>query len=73
MEPAQVTMEPELSKHPIGSELSRRTARGWTAAEKFRLRGLAKQGYSAEKIARLLRRPVDTTVTMAARLGHSLD
>jgi hypothetical protein len=32
--------------------------------------GLARQGYSAEKIARVLRRPVGTTIAVASKLGY---
>jgi hypothetical protein len=71
-EPRQVTVERKLSKQAVGSDASRGTVREWTAAEKFRLKGLAKQGHSAEKIARVLRRPVDATIAMASKLGHRL-
>jgi len=47
-------------------------AREWTAVEKFRLKGLAKQAQSAEKIARTLKRPVGATVAMATKLGYRL-
>jgi len=53
-------------------ETNRAAAREWTAVEKFRLKGLAKQAYSAEKIARTLKRPVGATVAMATKLGYRL-
>jgi hypothetical protein len=37
-----------------------------------KLKGLARQGYSAEKIARVLRRPVGTTIAVASKLGYRL-
>jgi hypothetical protein len=55
-----------------GRHEANRTSREWTAVEKFRLKGLAKQGYSAAKIARVLRRPVDTTIAVASKLGYRL-
>jgi hypothetical protein len=54
------------------TETRRAAAREWTAVEKFRLKGLAKQAHSAEKIARALKRPVDATVAMASKLGYRL-
>jgi hypothetical protein len=60
----QVMIQRKSSKRPVPRE--------WTAVEKFRLMGLAKQAHSAEKIARLLRRPVDATVAMASKLGYHL-
>ncbi len=57
---------------PVESRARRPAAREWTAVEKYRLKGLAKQAYSAEKIARALRRSVDATVAMASKLGLQL-
>jgi hypothetical protein len=65
-------IERRNSERPINSDASRGIVRGWTAAEKFRLRGFAKQGHSAEKIAKVLRRPVGATVAMASKLGYQL-
>ena len=48
------------------------TFREWTAVEKFKLKGLARQGYSTEKITRVLRRPVGTTIAVASKLGYRL-
>ena len=66
-----MTTQRKSSKQPRSHEANR-TSREWTAVEKFRLKGLAKQGYSAEKIARVLRRPVDTTIAVASKLGYRL-
>jgi hypothetical protein len=66
-----VTTQRKSGKQQRGHEANR-TSREWTAVEKFRLKGLAKQGYSAEKIARVLRRPVDTTIATASKLGYCL-
>jgi hypothetical protein len=52
---------------------SRTGNRDWTAAEKYKLKGLAKSHVPAERIARILRRPVAATIAMAAKLGISLD
>jgi hypothetical protein len=46
--------------------------REWTAVEKYKLRGLARKNASTEKIARVLKRSVASTATMAAKLGVSL-
>jgi hypothetical protein len=59
-------------KQPFGRLASNKAPREWTAVEKFRLKGFAKQAYSAAKIAKVLRRPVDTTVAMASSLGLHL-
>jgi len=64
--------QPKSSKQQCGKRASRTDQREWTAVEKFRLKGLAKQAYSADKIARVLKRPVDATVAMAFRLGFQL-
>jgi len=68
----QVTLQRTSSKRHIVDKTVRSAEREWTAVEKFRLRGLAKQALSAEKIARTLKRPVDATVAMATKLGHRL-
>jgi hypothetical protein len=47
--------------------------REWTAVEKHKLRGLAKKNAPTAKIARVLKRSVASTATMAAKLGVSLD
>ena len=65
-------MQRKSDKQPGGHETNRATAREWTAVEKFRLKGLAKQAHSAEKIARTLKRPVDATIAMATKLGYRL-
>jgi hypothetical protein len=65
-------MQRRSDKQLTGHEANRVTARTWTAVEKFRLKGLAKQAYSADKIARTLKRPVDATVAMATKLGYRL-
>jgi hypothetical protein len=67
----QVTTQWKSGKQPGGHEANR-TSREWTAVDKFKLKGLAKQGYSAKKIARVLRRPVDTTIAVASKLGYCL-
>jgi hypothetical protein len=64
--------QPKSSKQQFGNQAGRTDQREWTAVEKFRLKGLAKQAYSADKIARVLKRPVDATVVMASRLGLQL-
>ena len=66
------TMQRKPDKYPARHETNRAAAREWTAVEKFRLKGLAKQAHSAEKIARTLKRPVDATVAMATKLGYRL-
>jgi hypothetical protein len=64
---------PRTSNKPAQVQKPKRSnAREWTAVEKFRLKGLAKQAHSAEKIARMLGRPVDATVAMASKLSVSL-
>ena len=65
-------MQRKSDKQPADIETHRAAARAWTAVEKFRLKGLAKQAHSAEKIARTLKRPVYATVAMATRLGYRL-
>jgi hypothetical protein len=47
--------------------------RAWTAAEKHKLRGLAKNNTPVRKIARTLNRSVASTGTMAAKLGIVLN
>jgi hypothetical protein len=47
--------------------------REWTAVEKHKLRGLAKKNAPTVKIARVLKRSVASTATMAAKLGLSLN
>ncbi|MBR1223004.1 hypothetical protein JQ557_33745 [Bradyrhizobium sp. U87765 SZCCT0131] len=47
--------------------------RAWTAVEKHKLRGLARSGMPAERIARILRRPVAVTIAMALRIGIELN
>jgi hypothetical protein len=64
--------QPKSSKPQCGNQASRTDLREWTAVEKFRLKGLAKQAYPADKIARVLKRPVGATVAMASRLGLHL-
>ncbi|MCC8978142.1 hypothetical protein [Bradyrhizobium acaciae] len=49
------------------------SGRPWTAAEKYKLRGLAKTNTPVEKIARSLNRSVTSTATTAARLGIVLN
>ena len=68
-----MTLQRTSSKRHNVQQSSRSTARQWTAVEKFRLKGLAKQALSAEKIARALGRSVGATVAMASKLGVSLD
>jgi hypothetical protein len=56
------------------SEASRQLdEREWTAVEKYKLRGLAKKNAPTVKIARVLKRSVASTATMAAKLGLSLN
>lgn len=56
-----------------GERTLRTDDRAWTAAEKHKLRGLAKNNTSVRKIARILNRSVVPTGTMAAKLGIVLD
>jgi len=65
-------MQQTPDTQPTVLKANRPIFREWTAVEKFRLRGLAKQSYSAEKIARTLKRPVEATVAMATKLGFHL-
>ena len=65
-------MQQKSDRQLIGHETNHAAAREWTAVEKFKLRGLAKQAHSARKIARTLKRPIDATVAMAAKLGYRL-
>ncbi|MGZ5872058.1 MAG: hypothetical protein ACXWKP_08100 [Bradyrhizobium sp.] len=65
-------MQRKSVKQLAVNEIQRVAAREWTAVEKFRLKGLAKQAHSAEKIARTLKRPVGATVAMATKLGYRL-
>jgi hypothetical protein len=67
-----VTPRRTSTKRRIVHKTSRSAEREWTAVDKFRLKGLAKQGHSAEKIARALRRPIGDTIAMASRLGVPL-
>jgi hypothetical protein len=62
----------EIRQTARRSHEANRASREWTAVEKFKLKGLARQGYSAEKIARVLRRPVGTTIAVASKLGYRL-
>jgi len=65
-----VTLEDDAST----GEQSRRTYdRAWTAAEKHKLRGLAKNNTPVRKIARTLNRSVASTGIMAAKLGIVLN
>jgi hypothetical protein len=66
-----VTTQRKSGNQP-GRPEANRTSREWTAVEKFKLKGLAKQGYSAAKIARVLRRPADATMAVASKLGYRL-
>ncbi len=59
-----MTIQQNFGKRPAERE--------WTAGERFKLKGLAQQAYPAEKIARVLKRPVDATVAMASKLGYRL-
>ena len=68
-----MTLQRTSSKRHFVDKTGLSGGRQWTAVEKFRLKGLAKQALSAEKIARTLKRPVDVTVAMASKLGVSLD
>ena len=68
----QVALQRTTSKRRIVDKASGSAEREWTAVEKFRLKGLAKQAFPVEKIARTLKRPVDATVAMATKLGHRL-
>jgi hypothetical protein len=68
-----MTLRRTSSKPQIAGRTGSSVEREWTAVEKFRLKGLAKQAQPAEKIARALRRPVGDTVAMASRLGVPLD
>ena len=63
-----------LREDAIADERTLRTDdRVWTAAEKHKLRGLAKNNTPVRKIARTLNRSVASTETMAAKLGIVLD
>jgi len=68
----RLNMPDDSDNQPLRHRVRRTAEREWTAVEKFRLKGLAKQSYSADRIARALRRPVDATVAMASRLGLHL-
>ncbi|WP_213737447.1 hypothetical protein [Bradyrhizobium sp. dw_411] len=65
-------LQQRSSKQHIVDKKRRPAEREWTAVDKFRLKGMAKQALPAGKIARTLRRPVDATVTMATKLGYRL-
>jgi hypothetical protein len=67
-----VSLQRTSSKRHVVDKTGRSAEREWTAVEKFRLKGLAKQALSAENIARTLKRPVDATVAMATKLGYRL-
>jgi hypothetical protein len=67
-----VTLQPTSSKQHIVDKARRSAEREWTAVDKFRLKGLAKQALPAEKIARTLKRPIDATIMMATKLGYRL-
>jgi hypothetical protein len=67
-----VTLQRTSTKQHIVHKTNRSAEREWTAVDKFRLKGLAKQGHSAEKIARALKRPIGDTIAMASRLGMPL-
>jgi hypothetical protein len=56
-----------------GERTLRTDDRAWTAAEKHKLRGLAKNNTPVRKIARILNRSVASTGDMAARLGIALN
>jgi hypothetical protein len=56
-----------------GERSPRADDRAWTAAEKHKLRGLAKNNTPVGKIARTLNRSVASTGIMAAKLGIVLD
>jgi hypothetical protein len=71
-EAKQVTLQRISTKPHIVHKTSSFAEREWTAVDKFRLKGLAKQGLSAEKNARALRLPVGDTIAMASRLGVPL-
>jgi hypothetical protein len=61
-------------RHDVVSEASRHLdEREWTAVEKYKLRGLANKNAPTVKIARVLKRSVASTATMAAKLGLSLN
>jgi hypothetical protein len=68
-----MTLRRTSSKPDIAGRTGSTVEREWTAVEKFRLKGLAKQARPAAKIARALGRPVGDTVAMASRLGVPLD
>jgi hypothetical protein len=57
----------------ISEQSLRIYSRAWTAAEKHKLRGLAKKNTPMKKIARTLNRSVASTGTMAAKLGIVLN
>jgi hypothetical protein len=67
-----VTLQQTSRKQHIVDKTRRSTEREWTAVDKFRLKGMAKQALPAGKIARTLRRPVDATIAMATKLGYPL-
>jgi hypothetical protein len=54
-----------LPKNQIGH-------RQWTAVDKYKLKGLAEQRVPARKIARVLKRSVAVTTSMASKLGIPL-
>jgi hypothetical protein len=63
-----------LTDSASGSERSLPTDdRAWTAAERHKLRGLAKNNTPVRKIARTLNRSVASTGNMAAKLGIVLN
>jgi hypothetical protein len=67
-----VTLQQASRKQRIVDKTRRSTEREWTAVDKFRLKGMAKQALPAGKIARTLKRPIDATVAMATKLGYPL-
>jgi hypothetical protein len=67
-----VTLQQTSNKQHTVDKTRRPTEREWTAVDKFRLKGLAKQALPAEKIARTLKRPIDATIVMATKLGYRL-
>jgi hypothetical protein len=66
----KVTLSDDAS---TGERTLRTDDRVWTAAEKHKLRGLAKNNTPVKKIARTLNRSVVSTGTMAAKLSIVLD
>jgi hypothetical protein len=67
-----VTLQQTSRKQHIVDKTRRSTEREWTAVDKFRLKGIAKQALPAGEIARTLKRPIDAIIVMATKLGHPL-